>query len=346
MNMLTALPSAKDEDWRQFPLQKILKKSDFSVISSSFSLGTEIEPLETSLFEGADIPSSLLAYVREATDSYVALDVQKDSAIHLDIDGEAGAISMPHIQIIVRKDCTLDLHETLDTDNISWLCPLIEIVLEEGAKLNFERHDKAGKDVLVTDQLVVVLNTKAEAKLFNAKTDMAKSRFAAHVLCKGEGVRADITGLCLTEGGALAESFIDIQHICAGTFSSQLYHAIVGGKAQSTYTGKVTVAREAQKTDAQQLSRGLLLSPMATNFVKPELEIYADDVQCAHGATTGDLDEEALFYMRSRGLPENEAKRLLIEAFCAAPLSRLREDSLLKEMLEVGLKTKLEALLS
>jgi Fe-S cluster assembly protein SufD len=192
----------------------------------------------------------------------------------------------------------------------------------------------------------VTLNANSEAKLFNAKTDAAKSRFAAHILCKGEGARADITGLCLTDSAALAESFIDIRHMCAGTLSSQLYHAIVGGKAQSTYTGKVTVAREAQKTDAQQLSRGLLLSPMATNFVKPELEIYADDVQCAHGATTGDLDEEALFYMRSRGLPENEAKRLLIEAFCGAPLARLDENSLLKEALEEGLKAKLEVLLS
>lgn len=340
-----ALPAAKDEDWRQFPLQKWLKKAGLEGVSSSAHIGADIEPSDKPLFEGRQIEQSLADFVREQSDHFAVFDVRKDAVLQIEPGLEAGQVSAPHIQIRVAKNVSLTLYEVLEAYEAGWLCPLIEIVLEEGAKLHFERLDQVAGQTLLTEQMIVTLKADAQATFFNAKSGDAKSRLAVHIFCEGEGAHADVTGLCLADQQAVGETLIDICHNVAHSTSHQLYHAIVGGKAQSTYTGKVTVAAEAQKTDAQQLSRGLLLSPMATNFVKPELEIYADDVQCAHGATTGDLDEQALFYMRSRGLSENEAKILLIQAFCEAPLSALQEDSPLRETLESALDAKLKEVL-
>lgn len=131
----------------------------------------------------------------------------------------------------------------------------------------------------------------------------------------GEGARVRLRGLYLCTGNERVHFHIELHHRAPGCFSEQLFKGIVGGQARTQFDGRITVAPEAQQTEAYQANHNLLLSGTARAGTKPQLEIYADDVKCSHGATVGQLDEEEQFYMRSRGIPAAEAKVLQMISF-------------------------------
>lgn len=152
-----------------------------------------------------------------------------------------------------------------------------------------------------------------------------------HVMLRGPESSVTLNGLYMAEGRQHVDHHTRIDHFAPGTRSEEYYKGILGGHGRGVFNGKVVVHPHAIKTDAQQSNRNLLLSKDAEIDTKPELEIYADDVKCAHGATVGQLDEDALFYLRSRGLEESAARALLTYAFAGDVLgrlgiARLRED--------------------
>ena len=114
-----------------------------------------------------------------------------------------------------------------------------------------------------------------------------------------------------------------VEHAAPECRSRQVYKGVLDGQARGVFQGKVHVVRDAQKTDGHQLSRALLLSPRAEIDARPELEIYADDVKCSHGATAGELDEDALFYLLSRGVPRVTARRMLIDTFLSEAIAEI-----------------------
>ncbi len=132
-----------------------------------------------------------------------------------------------------------------------------------------------------------------------------------------EGAHFELHGVILGSGEQTLEIVTTVTHAEPNATSNQTVRTVVGGKATGSYLGKVAVARGSQKTDAAQSVKAMLLDRTATANAKPELEIYADDVKCAHGATVGELDQAAMFYLASRGLPPAEAKQLLLQAFVA-----------------------------
>ena len=137
----------------------------------------------------------------------------------------------------------------------------------------------------------------------------------------GEGARFELGGVILARGDANREIVTVVRHAAPGATSRQVIRSVLDDRATGSFLGKVAVARGAQKSDAIQSVKALLLSRSATANAKPELEIFADDVKCAHGATVGELDANALFYMASRGISNNEARALLTEAFIADALA-------------------------
>lgn len=147
-------------------------------------------------------------------------------------------------------------------------------------------------------------------------------------LLEGTGSHAALFGLFAPMGNQHLDAYTRLDHIAAHTTSEEDYRGIAGGRARGVFNGKVIVRPDAQKTDARQSSRNLLLSPTAEIDTKPELEIYANDVKCSHGATTGQLDATALFYLRSRGLSESDARAALIRAFAESILSTIDLESL------------------
>jgi len=149
------------------------------------------------------------------------------------------------------------------------------------------------------------------------------SRYDLNAALNGEGAHAGMDGLALISGRQHADTHTLIDHAQPNGRSAQLHKTIVDGAAHAVFNGKILVRPGAQLTDSSQQSRNLLLSDKATVDTKPQLEIFADDVKCAHGATVGQLDAEQLFYLRSRGLPDRAARNLLTYAFGASVIERI-----------------------
>lgn len=143
---------------------------------------------------------------------------------------------------------------------------------------------------------------------------------------EGSGCEVDLYGLYLCRAEERVAFNVNVRHLSGGSVSRQMFKGIVGGSADVRFNGLIYVARDAQKTKAYQENHTILLDAGAVVETRPQLEIYADDVECSHGATTGFLNEEELFYMRSRGIPAEEARRLQMISFLAPVTGRLPEE--------------------
>ena len=152
------------------------------------------------------------------------------------------------------------------------------------------------------------------------------------VVLDGEGAECTLNGLYLAGGKQHIDNHTTIDHASPHCASHELYKGILDGDGRAVFNGKIIVRLDAQKTDAKQSNKALLLSERAQVNTKPQLEIFADDVKCAHGATVGQLDEDALFYLRARGLGREEARRILIQAFATDVLNRVRHKPIQMEL--------------
>ena len=147
-----------------------------------------------------------------------------------------------------------------------------------------------------------------------------------HPVLAGEGAECLINGLFIGSGRQHLDNYMLVEHASPHCESRQFYNGILDGQSHGVFHGRIIVHKDAQKTDAKQTNRNLLLSDDAQIETKPQLEIYADDVKCTHGATIGQIDETALFYLRSRGIDERSARKLLLLAFANECLDRMKED--------------------
>lgn len=151
----------------------------------------------------------------------------------------------------------------------------------------------------------------------------------------GKSARCELNGLYLADGKQTVNNNITMSHLVPECTSSQLFKGILDNEAVATFTGRIVVARDAQKTEAFQANHNLLISPLAKAYAQPQLEIYADDVKCSHGATSGSLDPQALFYMRSRGIGASEAKLLQQLAFTYEVLEKINNEQLRQRLADL-----------
>lgn len=159
------------------------------------------------------------------------------------------------------------------------------------------------------------------------------ARNETKISLKEEHAEAVVNAVYLMNGWATIDTTTDIEHLSPNTKSQQLVKGVVGGNAKGVFQGKIHIAPNAVKTEGHQLHKALLLSDDAEIDCKPELEIYADDVKCSHGAASGELDKEQLFYMRSRGIGEEEAKRILVEAYLNDVINQISQEDIKTWML-------------
>jgi Fe-S cluster assembly protein SufD len=152
----------------------------------------------------------------------------------------------------------------------------------------------------------------------------ALTRRNIHPVLAGEGAECLINGLFMANGRQHMDNYMKVEHASPHCASRQVYKGILDGQAHGVFHGRIVVHKDAQKTDAKQTNMNLLLSEDAQIDTKPQLEIYADDVKCTHGATVGQIDDEAVFYLRSRGIPEASARALLLYAFAGDMLQRMK----------------------
>jgi Fe-S cluster assembly protein SufD len=158
------------------------------------------------------------------------------------------------------------------------------------------------------------------------------SRTNIHTCLAGEGLECILNGLYLTRGTQLADHHMIVEHAQPHCASHEYFNGILAGKSKGVFHGRILVRPGAQKTDAKQTNKNLLLSDDATVDTKPQLEIYADDVRCTHGATVGQLDAQSIFYLRARGIGREKARRMLIHAFAGEIIERVRHEAIRDEL--------------
>ena len=206
-----------------------------------------------------------------------------------------------------------------------WTNRATRFTLLKGARLMLARRLLGTSGfVSLTDR--ATLGEGASLVISNLAAGGTDTRFDGHASIIGDGGYAEVSSALLARGKQRHDANFTIAHDSVGGMSRQLWRSVADDKSVCSVAARVDVARGAQKTDGEQSLKGLLLARTATINAKPELEIFADDVKCAHGATVGELDRNALFYLASRGVPKEEAKALLTRAFVADAIDRIGEE--------------------
>jgi Fe-S cluster assembly protein SufD len=205
---------------------------------------------------------------------------------------------------------------------------VIEFVLGAGANVKHIVRQDMAKTTLYLATITANLGAKAEFNSFALVRGAGFSRRQLYVQYSGENAVAGLRGVSMLKGTQFADTTLVMDHAKANGISRELFKHVLDGDATGVYQGKVIVRQYAQKTDGGMKSNTLLLSDNATMNNKPELEIFADDVVCGHGATVGALDDELLFYLMARGLPKPEAERLMIQAFLGEAIEFVEHESM------------------
>jgi Fe-S cluster assembly protein SufD len=202
------------------------------------------------------------------------------------------------------------------------------VAIGDNARLDHVRLIEDSREAFNISSAVVTLGARAHFNTFGMNTGSLVSRYQAVIAFAGEGSRVETNGVNLLNGRQHADTTLFMDHAVPNCVSREVFRAVVDDRGHSVFQGRIIVRPKAQKTDAKMMTRALLLSDEAEADNKPELEIFADDVTCGHGATTGALDEGLLFYLRARGLSEKEAQALLIQAFVGEAIESIVNDDL------------------
>ncbi|OYX72855.1 MAG: Fe-S cluster assembly protein SufD [Rhizobiales bacterium 32-66-11] len=204
----------------------------------------------------------------------------------------------------------------------------LQVQLGDDARLDHVKIVREGGAALHVGTLLADIGARARFNAFSFIVGGSVVRNQMFVRLAGADTVAEISGVSLLAGRQHADTTLSIEHAAPGSQSRETFKAVVDEAARAVFQGKIAVRQQAQKTDARMMSRALLLSAEAEVFSKPELEIFADDVQCGHGATTGTLDDQLKFYLMARGIPAKEAEALLIQAFVGEVIDTITQESL------------------
>jgi Fe-S cluster assembly protein SufD len=207
-----------------------------------------------------------------------------------------------------------------------------ELVVDEAAVLEHARIQRQHTALCHVASVQALLERKARFTSHSVSLGARLSRNDIGLVLNGEGIDAVLNGLYLARGEQLVDHHTVADHTQPRCQSHEFYHGLLDGRARGVFNGKIFVRKAAQKTDAKQTNRTLLLSPEATIDTKPQLEIFADDVKCTHGATVGQLNDEAIFYLRSRGIGLHAARQMLLHAFAADILGRVSQEPVRLEL--------------
>ena len=210
----------------------------------------------------------------------------------------------------------------------------LELFAGERAHIDHVKIVAEGSDALHVSTLAAAIAARARFNTFSFTMGGAVVRNQMFLNLDGEDTVAGIRGATLLDGRQHADTTLFVNHIARGCQSREMFKSVLGGEAHGVFQGRIVVRRGAQKTDAKMMTQALLLSDRAEADNKPELEIYADDVQCGHGATAGALDDELKFYLMARGIPAAEAEALLIRAFVGEAIEGIEHAGLREALMD------------
>jgi Fe-S cluster assembly protein SufD len=292
--------------------------------------------LHAQLFEPENSNAMVALNSAMMTDGFV-IEVADGAAITLPLhivhiaSGTAPAAMFTRSLIRVGKHASATLVESyIDADGAKayQVHDSLVVAIGDGARLDHVRLIEDSREAFNISSAVVTIGANAHFNTFGMNTGSLVSRYQAVIAVAGEGSRVETNGVNLLNGRQHADTTLFLDHAVPNCGSREIFRAVVDDRGHSVFQGRIIVRPKAQKTDAKMMTRALLLSDEAEADNKPELEIFADDVTCGHGATTGALDESLLFYLRARGLSEKEAQALLIQAFVGEAIESIASDTL------------------
>ncbi len=303
-------------------LRKILAEKDSSIVSKIGKINPQ-----------ADHPIINLntALMEEGLVLHVPKGVTLATPLHLRFNwsGAEAQADGRHLRILVvlEEGAQATVFETHDGAP-SFATIVTELSLAPKSKLTHVRLENFGAAARQTAATVADIDENALYRSFYFSQGGHFARHEALLKLAGENSEAQIDAAYLVADKRHCDNTTVIHHAAPNTASKQTFRGVLAGSGRGVYQGCVKVAQAAQKTDAKQLSRALLLSHKAEIVTKPELEIFADDVKCSHGATAGELDANALFFLRARGIPETDARAMLVEAFLGEALDTIEHEAL------------------
>jgi Fe-S cluster assembly protein SufD len=307
--------------------------------------GVKIKSLAAALAEDADLLEKHLGrYAQEAGNSFSALNTaffQDGGFVYLSpgkvverpilltfitTAAQTGATISPRNLIVAERNSRASVIESYvsTVDSAYFTNAVTELVVDERASLE---HCKFQNESLSAFHLAAIharLGRDSRLLAHSIATGARLSRNNIRTTLAAEGVECILNGLYLTRDDQLADHHMIVEHAQPRCNSHEYYNGILDGRSKGVFHGRILVRQPAQKTDAKQTNKNLLLSDDATADTKPQLEIYADDVKCTHGATIGQLNDESIFYLRTRGIGTERARAMLIHAFAGEIIDRIR----------------------
>jgi Fe-S cluster assembly protein SufD len=343
---MTALPTRKLEAWRYTDLRPLGAISFAESVPVAAPVDLPDLGIARLIFvngiydEARSTPPDFLsgfARVAEASDQPLAIinaeQAQDGVTLTVPNDVDAGAVLLisyasaespvafhPRHRITLGKGARLTLIEIALGQGVYWHNPVTDIALHEGAILRHYRLQNESLDAFHLATIRAKIAASAAYEGFSLVMGAKLSRAEFHPALIGAGAALHLNAAQLLGGHQHADFTSVVAHDAPNCASRQVVKSVLSDHARGVFQGRVEVARAAQKTDGYQMNQALLLSPQAEMDIKPELEIFADDVKCSHGATIGALDPEQIFYLRSRGIPEEQARSMLIRAFLTEAL--------------------------
>lgn len=361
---MTALPTRKLEAWRYTDLKSLAAISfsealpvkvnvqlpDLGIARIVFVNGAYDVALSTP-------PDLLQPFVRAAEGSLLPLALinaehaQDGMTLIVPDDVDAGAVLLvsyasaatpiafhPRHRITLGKNAKLTIIEVAMGQGIYWHNPVTDIALHEGAALGHYRLQDESHEAFHLATIRVKIAEKASYDSFSLVIGSQLSRAEFYASLLGPNATTHLNAAQLLGGHQHADFTSVVKHDAPNCASRQTVKSVLSGHSRGVFQGRIEVARIAQKTDGYQMNQALLLSPTAEIDIKPELEIFADDVKCSHGATIGALDPEQVFYLRSRGIPEEQARSMLIRAFLTEALEPVTHEAA-REFFEAAIET-------
>lgn len=308
------LPSRRDEDWRWTDLRGLIRK--LPPPSEPF-----LEAVGDGAFDALATQRRLIVNGRGAEPIAVARGSSAIVAVRF-VSRGAG-VHMARLDIVIGADARLQLLETYESDGGALSEAALTITLGKGASVERVVLAQDDAEAVTVSQATVTLAPRATFGQTVIASGARRQRLETRVMHPGAGGALRLDGVYLLADKRHSDQTTVVTHAGTDGVTAQLTKGVVRDQARGVFQGRIVVEEGADRTDARMGHHALILSDRAEVDAKPELEIYADDVACAHGNTVGALDEDALFYARQRGMPEAEARALLTEAFIGEVVDRI-----------------------
>lgn len=345
------VPHRRIEDWKYSDLKAVLGDKGLGAVMAEWLVKSLPAGVEMFDLAQPDPPAWVMAHVARPTRNVmsaaslalsaggVAFRVPANVAIATPLKLEFTGAGHVRGLLVLEKGASLVLAEGAgwaDFRNVG-----LEIALDENASLEHVRILPDAADSVLVEEVALRIAAGGNYRGHFASFGSKLSRMELEIALEGEGAQAHLSGVAVLDGKRHSDVTTHVIHRHGNTNSTQLFKHVAAGQARAVYQGKVTVAKGADGSDSSQTAKALLLGDTAEADLKPELEIFADDVKCAHGAAVGDLDAESLFYLRARGIPESQARGLLLQAFledAIAEVANIDQRELVRTELLTALK--------